>query len=82
MSYSDLSDSDKQRLGAAFFNIKDQKSAMSKDNVCASVEILDLKFCIPGTNSSPRLTGTAPPQTSRSTDEKSPQPHSKPASPE
>jgi hypothetical protein len=33
MSFSDLSDSDKQRLGAAFFNIKDQKSAMSKDNV-------------------------------------------------
>jgi hypothetical protein len=33
MSYSDLTDSDKQRLGAAFFNIKDKKSAMSKDNV-------------------------------------------------
>jgi hypothetical protein len=33
MSFSDLGDSDRQRLGAAFFNIKDQKSAMSKDNV-------------------------------------------------
>jgi len=40
MSYSDMTDSDKQRLGAAFFNIKDQKSAMSKDKVRFSLQAL------------------------------------------
>lgn len=29
-SYSDLKDSDKQRLAAAYVNIKDQKSAMTR----------------------------------------------------
>jgi hypothetical protein len=43
MSFSDLSDSDKQRLGATFFNIKDQKSAMSKDKVCFASQTLGLK---------------------------------------
>ena len=33
MSFSDLGDLNKQRLGAAFFNIIDQKCAMSKDKV-------------------------------------------------
>jgi hypothetical protein len=42
MSFSDLSDSDKQRLGACFFNIKDQKSAMSKDKVCFPSQTLGL----------------------------------------
>jgi hypothetical protein len=30
VSYADLKDSDKQRLAAAFVNIKDQKFAMNK----------------------------------------------------
>lgn len=32
MSYDDLKDSDKQRLAAAFVNIKDKRSAMAKVN--------------------------------------------------
>ena len=45
MSFSDLGDSDRQRLGAAFFNIKDQKSAMSKDNVRFPLEPLSSMPC-------------------------------------
>jgi hypothetical protein len=45
MSFSDLSDSDKQRLGAAFFNITDQKSAMSKDKVRFPLQTLSSMPC-------------------------------------
>jgi hypothetical protein len=45
MSYSDLTDSDKQRLGAAFFSIKDKKSAMSKENVRFPLQTLGSVFC-------------------------------------
>jgi hypothetical protein len=45
MSFSDLGDTNKQRLGAAFFNITDQKSAMSKDKACFPLKTLGSISC-------------------------------------
>ena len=50
MSYSDMTDSDKQRLGAAFINIKDQKSAMSKDKVRCPLQTLGPMCFAPATD--------------------------------